>query len=233
MKKIYFYLILLVGAICCLPSCNDEWEDELYTRMISLKAPIKDDVSPIYLRYKSGEGVTYKLPVIVSGSRKNDQNYTVHLDVDNDTLQHLNKFAERSDLYFKQLPAQFYEFPSKTCQVPAGQDVANYLINFKFEGLDLVDRWVLPVTVTPHSSYTLNTYKGRQKALLWVIPFNDYSGTYSATSMFVYFGNNTTKYMSASSRETRVVNENTIFFYAGVTEELAENRGDFKVKCQK
>ncbi|HBX20140.1 MAG TPA: hypothetical protein DEF88_06815, partial [Porphyromonadaceae bacterium] len=72
----------------------------------------------------------------------------------------------------------------------------------------------------------------RQKALLWIMPFNDYSGNYNAGSMYVYFGNNTTKYMTASTREARVVDENTIFFYAGITEELAENRGDFKVKCE-
>ncbi|MEL7601365.1 MAG: DUF4361 domain-containing protein [Proteiniphilum sp.] len=38
--------------------------------------------------------------------------------------------------------------------------------------------------------------------------------------------------LTASSREARVVDENTIFFYAGITEELAENRGDFKIKCE-
>jgi hypothetical protein len=49
--------------------------DELYTRMFSLKAPInRDDVSVIYLKYKPGdEVVTYKLPVIVSGSQMNDR----------------------------------------------------------------------------------------------------------------------------------------------------------------
>jgi hypothetical protein len=64
------------------------------------------------------------------------------------------------------------------------------------------------------------------------MPFNDYSGIYNAASMYVYFGDNTTKYMTASTREARVVDENTVFFYAGITEELAENRGDFKVKCE-
>lgn len=236
MKKIYLYLTVLIGALFIFYGCNDEWESELYTRMISLKAPInRDDVSVIYLRYKpNDEKVTFKLPVVVSGSRTNDRDYTVRIGVDNDTLKDLNydKYTNRTDLYYKQLPENFYELPSTTCHIPAGTDVAHFNIDFKFSGLDLVEKWVLPLTVLPDASYSLNTYKGRQKALLWIMPFNDYSGTYNAASMYVYFGDNTTKYMTASTRETRVVDENTIFFYAGITEELAENRGDFKVKCE-
>ena len=216
--------------------CNNEWEEELYTRMVSLKAPInRDDVSVIYLRYQPDNlQVTYKLPVIVSGSKNNDRDYSVHIDVDNDTLNLLNfgRYAARSDLYYKQLPEEFFELPSKTCRIPSGVDVAFFPTHFNFSGLDLVEKWVLPLTILPDPSYTLNTYKGRQKALLWIMPFNDYSGIYNAASMYVYFGDNTTKYMTASTREARVVDENTVFFYAGITEELAENRGDFKVKCE-
>jgi hypothetical protein len=236
MKHFYFYLTLLSVALLGFTACNDEWEDELYTRMVSLKAPInRNDVSVIYLKYKpNNEDVTYKLPVVVSGSQKNDKDYTVRIGVDNDTLNDLNigRYADRRDLYYIQLPENYYELPSSTCRIPAGSDVALYNVNFKFSGLDLTEKWVLPLTILPDASYTLNSYKGRQKALLWVMPFNDYSGTYTATSMYVYFGNNTSKYMTAGSRETRVVDENTIFFYAGITEELSENRGHFKVKCK-
>lgn len=236
MKKIYFYLTILCSLLFILPGCNDEWEDELYTRMVSLKAPInRDEVSIIYLRYKSDNQLTtYKLPVVVSGSLTNDKDYSVRIDVDNDTLNLLNigRYAQRSDLYYKQMPEQFYEFPSQTCLVKAGSDVALFDINFNFADLDLVDKWVLPLTILPDPSYTLNIYKGRQKALLWVMPFNDYSGTYNSASMYVYFGDNTSKYMTANTREARVVDDNTVFFYAGITEELAENRGEFKVKCE-
>lgn len=236
MKKIYFYLTILLGIVVALSSCNDEWEDELYTRMVSLKAPInRDDVSVIYLRYKpDNQVVTFKLPVIVSGSQENNKDYMVRVGVDSDTLNFLNfdKYTDRSDLYYKQLPENFYELPSQTCHIPAGSNVAHFDIDFKFSGLDLVEKWVLPMTVLPDPAYSLNTYKGRQKALLWIMPFNDYSGNYNAGSMYVYFGDNNTKYMTASTRETRVVDENTIFFYAGITEELAENRGEFKVKCE-
>lgn len=236
MKRLYISLTVLIGMLLILPGCNDEWKEELYTRMVSLKAPInKDDVSIIYLRYKSnGESSTYKLPVIVSGSSTNDRDYDVRIDVDNDTLNFLNigRYAARTDLYYKQLPTNFYEFSSQTCHISSGEDVGHFNIDFNFAGLDLVEKWVLPVTILPDASYTMNTYKGRQKALLWVMPFNDYSGPYNAGSMYVYFADNDSKYMTASTREARVVDDNTVFFYAGITEELAENRGAFKIKCQ-
>ena len=236
MKHFYFYLTLLFVALIGLSGCNNEWESELYTRMVSLKAPINNgEVSVIYLKYKpNNEIVTYKLPVIVSGSQKNDKNYTVRIGVDNDTLNDLNigRYADRSDLYYRQLPENFYELPSQTCRIPAGSDVALYNVNFNFSGLDLVEKWVLPLTILPDATYTLNTYKGRQKALLWVIPFNDYSGTYSASSMSVTFAGINMRPMTANTRETRVVDENTIFFYAGITEELSEERSHFKVKCK-
>jgi hypothetical protein len=235
MKHLYFYLTVLFGVLFAFPGCNDEWKDELYTRMVSLKAPVnRDEVSVIYLRYKTDGEVTFKLPVIVSGSQTNDRDYTVRIDVDNDTLNFLNvgRYADRSDLYYKQLPESFYKFPSNTCHIPAGEDVALFDIDFNFSGLDLVEKWVLPVTVLPDPSYSLNSYKGRQKALLWIMPFNDYSGIYSASSMYVYFGGNESKYMTANTREAKVVDENTVFFYAGITEEMAENRGSFKVKCE-
>lgn len=234
MKKIYLYLTL-IGTCFFIYSCNDEWKDELYVQMISLKAPIgNSNTSVIYLRYNPNGEVIYKLPVIVSGSKTNTKNFNVRIEVDNDTLAQLNRevYSDRSDLYYLQLPATFYELPSPSCHIASGTNVELFDVKFKFADLDLVEKWVLPLTIVADPSYEMNTFNGRHKALLWVRPFNDYSGTYSATSMNVYFGNNTTSYMSASSRTTQVVDENTIFFYAGITEELTQVRGNYKLKCK-
>lgn len=234
MRQLYFYITVL-SCISLFVGCNDEWKEELYTQMVSLKAPIgNDDVSVVYLKYEKDGEVTYKLPVIISGSKTNTKNFHINMGIDNDTLDMLNteKYSYRSDLYYKQLPETFYSFPSTICQVPSGSDVALFDIKFNFTDLDLVEKWVLPVTILPDPSYELNSYKGRQKALLWVLPFNGYSGTYSATNMYVYFKDNNQNFMTASTRTARVVDENTIFFYAGITEELAENRAEYKVKCE-
>lgn len=235
MRKPYIYIIMLSVLLLFLYSCNDEWKDELYTKMVSLKAPINnEEVSAVYLRYKPEGKVTYKLPVIVSGSLKNDKDLNVRIGVDNDTLGILNnsKYSTRTDLYYKQLPESFFELPSPTCFIPSGSNIETYDIDFKFVGLDLVEKWVLPLTILEDPSYTMNMHKGWRKALLRIFPFNDYSGNYSSTGVSIYFGKETDKPMNVGTRNTFVVDENKVFFYAGITEELSEDRGQYKVKVE-
>ena len=126
MKKVY--ILGMVLCVCTLlVSCNDEWKDELFTRMISLKAPNgSNSVSDIYIRYQPDGSGSFQLPVIVSGSQANDRDIDVKISVDNDTLAILNieKYLDRRDLWYKQLPEQFYSFPTKNvCRIPAGRDV--------------------------------------------------------------------------------------------------------------
>lgn len=224
-------MLILTSAFSFI-ACNDEWKDELYTHMVSLKAIINyEDVSRIYVRYKTDGHSTFDLPVIVSGSLKNDKDLNVKIAVDNDTLAILNeaKYTQRTDLYYKQLDASFYEIPSSPCNIPAGSSKGLFSIKFNFTGLDLVEKWVLPLTIVDDPSYSMNMHKGWRKALLYINLFNDYSGTYSATGMKVYFGDERDKPTTVSSREAKVVDENSIFFYAGITEELSEERGLYKI----
>ena len=52
MKKKYLLWIAMV-AIGCM-SCNNEWEDEQFTQLVSFKATLNSDgVSPIYVRYQT------------------------------------------------------------------------------------------------------------------------------------------------------------------------------------
>jgi hypothetical protein len=230
MNNLYKSIWVLLMATM-LVSCNDEWTDELYTELISLKAPLNaQGVSPIYLRYEDNGVREYNLPVIVSGSTANGRDISVKIGVDNDTLAIMNneRFQYRNDLYYKQLPAGFYEFPSQNCLIPAGANTAGHIIKFNFKDLDLVEKWVLPLTILDDPSYQPNNRKGWRKALLHVIPFNNYSGSYSSTAMNVNFLNDN-KNMVMSTRSTWVVDENSVFFYAGMTEEEAEDRSSYKV----
>ena len=222
----------VVGIICLFCACNDEWKDELYSHMISLKAPVNDEgVADIYLRYKVNGEVTYQLPVLVSGSTLLDHSTDVHIGVDNDTLAILNmeKYQLREDLYYMQLPEQFYEFESPICHIPAGSNKELFPIKFKFDGLDLSQEWVLPLTVEENDSYTTNKRKGWRKALLHILPFNDYSGNYSATAMNLYLGDSNNDPMVMDNRKAYVVDENTIFFYAGFQNDNAINRFTYKM----
>ena len=65
MRKLYILGMIL--AMCAtFSACNDEWKEELYTQMISFKAPLGDNsLNEIYVRYQpDGTGI-YQLPVIL------------------------------------------------------------------------------------------------------------------------------------------------------------------------
>ena len=94
----------MFAALSFFSACNDEWKDELYSHMISLKAPIgSEEVSDIYVRYKPNGEVVYDLPVLVSGSTPLDRDLNVRIAVDPDTLVALNlaNYHElRKDLWY-------------------------------------------------------------------------------------------------------------------------------------
>ena len=98
MNKIYT-LVTLVALIVLGTSCNDEWKDEQYEQYVSFRSPLDSKgVTEVYVPYsrKNADGSytegksNYELPVIVSGSNTNQQNITVHVAHDPDTLETLN-----------------------------------------------------------------------------------------------------------------------------------------------
>lgn len=236
MKKINSYLILIVSLLF-ISSCNDEWKDEQYKNLVSFKAPIGDKGSTqIYIRYKKNGKVTYRLPVIVSGSNMNDQDIDVHIAVDPDTLNTLNlqRFGNRKDLYYRQLDQKYYNFP-EIVNIPAGSCTNLLDIDFSLGDLDMVDKWVLPMTImdNPSYNYQSNMRKHYRKALLQIVPFNDYSGSYSATAMKTFFckenGETDGDAIVSNRRTAYVVNEKTIFFYAGLMDEDLIQRALYKI----
>lgn len=236
MKKIYISLVILVMALLG-SSCNDEWNDEQYEQYISFKAPIGNKgVTDIYVRYKQNGKVTYKLPLIVSGSLVNNADRTVRIAVDPDTLAQLNseRFG-REDLYYRELGSQYYDF-QETVDIPAGISNTTMDIDLKLDNLNLVEKWVLPLSIVddPSYNYVRHPRKSYSKALLRILPFNDYSGSYSTTTMQVFIKNEDGSYnkddaMVADSRTGYVVDENTIFFYAGLVDEELIDRAKYKV----
>lgn len=237
MRKIYVYLIILVATALC-SSCNNEWEDEQYESYISFKAPVNADtgVTDVYVRYKEDGKVTYRLPVIVSGSNTNQKDMDVHVTVDLDTLETLNRerFSTREELWYEALEKNKFEFP-EVVHVPAGSNVALLDIDFKLNDLNMVNKWVLPLTIVDNSSYNYQSHprKNYAKALLKIIPFNDYSGSYSTTTMEVYIKNQDGSFdkkpLTTNTRTAYVVDNNTIFFYAGLMGEELDQRETYKI----
>lgn len=235
MRKLYI-LGMAFAACTMFSACNDEWEDELYTQMLSFKAPLgSNSLSEIYIRYQADGSGSYQLPVIVSGSTDNERDLDVKIAVDEDTLRILNqeKFPSgRQDLWYVPLPEQHYSFESNICHIPAGINVQLYPINFNLSGLELDDKYVLPLTIVDDPSYIQNIRKGRYKALLGINLFNDYSGTYNTTLMNIYLEGTNSDPAKVDTRVAKVVDENTIFFYAGSIWAEDENRRRYKVFVQ-
>lgn len=235
MKKVYNLLLIMTALIVCA-SCNNEWESEQYVQLVSFKAGVNaQGVTPIYVRYKPDGKVTYPLPLIVSGSTMSTKNLTVHIGLDPDTLARLNveHFGSRKELFFKELGDKYYEYP-ETVEVPAGECAALLPINFSLGDLDQVDKWVLPLAIQandPSFDYQANPRKHYRRAMLRIFPFNDYSGGYSATAYKVYFKGNENEAIVPENKTAYVVDEKTVFFYAGLLDIDRLDRRYYKIFC--
>ncbi len=224
MKKIFNYLLVAI-SLFVTSACNDEWKDEQYQQYVSLKAPVDSKgCTQINVRYKKDGKTTYRLPVIVSGSTMNEKDLNVHIAVDPDTLVQFNeaRFTTDTERFYDQLLPQYYSFHEEI-NIPAGTSTALLDIDFSLKDLDMVDKWILPLTIKDDASYNYqsNMRKHYRKALLRVMPFNDFSGSYSTTAMKTYFYDIDKEEvvgdaMVENTRTAFVVNDSTIFFYAGL-----------------
>ena len=233
MKKPYILFLFLTLLLIC-GACNDEWTKEQFENFVSFKAPITNQgVSDIYVRYKDNDKTTFQLPLIVSGSNTNDKDRLVHVAVDPDTLVTLNyeRFQNRTDFYYKELLSKYYTIPS-TVMIKAGENTSLMSIYFTLKDIDMVDKWVLPLTIKddPSYDYVSNKRKHYRKALLRINPFNDYSGIYSGTALKTVMEGfeNETPLVKAQIK-SYVVNKNTIFFYAGNINEDRQDRRNYKI----
>ena len=229
-----YRLLCLLAVMMLYSSCNDEWKDEQFEHYVSFKAPTDDKgVTQINVRYKPDGEVTYQLPLVVSGSTTNTSDLTVHVAVDPDTLQVLNTehFQNREDLFYKELESRYFTMP-ETVNIQAGENTSLLNIDFTLGDIDLVDKWLLPLTIEddPSSGYVANHRKHYRKALLRVMPFNDYSGIYSGTALKTFLkGYENDAAIVKSEIPVYVVDENTVFFYAGTVDENRIGRRNYKI----
>lgn len=234
MKNIFYKYLIIITVLLGFNACNEEWEEEQFEHYVSFKAPMDLAVGStgIYIRYNPGGKVTYKLPIVVSGSTSHDNDINVHVGLDLDTLKNINKehYNLREDLYYRVLDEDQYEF-SETTLIPSGEDVVLLDLNFTLGDIDLVDKWVLPLTIKndPSYNYVANPRKNYSKAILRIIPFNDYSGEYSSSNVNIYVQGTTTDPMTANTRNSFVVDDKTIFFYAGLQDEDLFERHCYKI----
>lgn len=236
MKTILKFSTMLLASVPLLFSCNKEWKGEQYENYISFATPLDytNGTSNIYVSYKTDGNVTYKVPVVVSGSTEPGHDLDIRVKVDKDTLALINDdhFKQRTDLYYKELPSKFYNLGDAVVHIPAGECQGTLDVNFSLKDIDLAEKWVLPLMVDDeNASYTAHPRKDYAKAILRVIPFNKYSGKYNATTMNVYMGNETANAICVTDRTLYVVDDESVFFYAGLTDEelTTSKRNRYKI----
>lgn len=235
MKYKNIYTCLLAAAAFVLGSCNEVWEEEQYQQYVSFKAPsYSSSVTTVRVKYKE-DGVRYRLPLLVSGTLNNEHDLDVHVGVDNDTLPlfNLNHFGDdRQDLWFRQLNTSRFFFNPVT-RIPAGENSALIDILLDFNGLDFSEKWVLPLIVEDDPSYGYQSHPrlDYNNALLYFLPFNDFSGKFGASTLNVKVKGTNASRLPLNERYAYVVGENSVFFYAGAIDENRADRKLFKIKA--
>ena len=248
MKKIFILFIPVFVAMLITTSCNDEWTDEQYDHYVAFRSPLDSKgVTNVYVPFSRkdsngnfliGEGRSnYELPLVVSGSTVNQQSITVHVAHDPDTLSILNvaRFQSRTDLFYQDMGVGSYSSFPETVNIASGEDVGLLNISFDFRGIDMAQKWVLPLTIVDNPSYGYLPHprKNYAKAILRIMPFNDFSGDYSGTALLNYINGNEGDGSIVSNTVTGyVVNDNTIFFYAGTIDEDRTDRSNYKVYAE-
>jgi len=233
MNKSFIQLLLLTLLAVC-GSCNDEWKEEQFEHYVSFKAPLGNGgLADIYVRYKDAQKTTFLQPLEVSGSTTNTVNLSVNIAVDPDTLGIINyeQFQNREDFYYKQLNNSYFSIP-QTVNIKSGENTALMPIDFSLKGIDMAEKWVLPLTILddPSGKYKVNPRKHYRKALLRINPFNSYSGTYSGTALKVVMdGHESETPIVKGEIRSYVVDENTVFFYAGNIDEERQDRRNYKI----
>jgi hypothetical protein len=231
MKKLCLYIVacLLAGT-----ACNKEWTKELYVKEVSF---VKSGVVKVYAKYKSQGGIVrVKVPVILSGSTGNPDDIEVTIAIDRDTLGDLNfdRFRLRKDLYFQELPEANYSFQSMTTIIPKGELQGYFDLDLKLEGLDLIDKYILPIKIVATSKDNVAERRWFSKSLMQIIPFNDYSNKYSNAGLIWNrdLSQNNQTALTTPYRTAWVVNEQSVFFFAGNVDEEAYDRAMYKIVAQ-
>lgn len=242
--KLLTYCVLGSAALS-FSSCNDDWNEEQYQHYIGFVAPLDTEgnnvgVTSVYVPLtrldESGNplygeaGLShYELPVQVSGSTIHPGDITVNI-VRSDTLDYLNpaRFSNRTDIWFKDM-TPYAEYPSKIT-IPGGKDIALLKIKLDFRNLDLIDKYVLPLTVDDPMR---NPLKNFATAMLRILPYTDFSGIYQATNLKYYLveknGKDNEEPGAMNTVQTYAVSDNQVFFYAGTINEESQIRKDFKI----
>ena len=106
----------------------------------------------------------------------------------------------------------------ESVEMPAGECLTTLPIEFKLdETLDQADKWVLPIQILGDQSYDyqINPRKYYRRAMLRLLPFNDYSGTYDGSQFKITLEGQKDPF-TVTNHKAYVHDDNTVFVYMGL-----------------
>ena len=229
MKKIrYIYGImgcLLVAVLPVLSSCNDGLADELFTKNSYI-------VHNGWQEYELevAEDNTTILPIYfgVNGTSGNDKAIVLTLEIDPDTLAGYNwdKYKNQTNLYYKTLPEEAYDFDATSWTIPQGELKTTASVKIDLNKIvevgSLYDDYVLPVRIASSTGEPMGQNK-YTKVLAHIGFKNDYSGVYSGKGVITQQG--TTYTTEITSTQLYAINNNVCYMFVG--EKTRANTPDY------
>lgn len=226
MNKYFSAIILgtaLVGMSACEPQ-TDPLENEQYKKEVYLVGAAQD-IQDKEISY-AGDGSLY-VSAAIGGTQFPDQDVTVTLGLaDNAKMASYNyKNFSDADVKYQPLPADWYNFPSWTGTIKAGDVYCRIPLTVNTEKIHPDSLYVIPLKIVSTSAYSI--VKTDTTLLVHPKMVNDYSGAYTFEGTTWQMKNGEKDINSASStttiRNATALNASTIRLYQKVIAEKVAN----------
>lgn len=230
-KKIYNYIIVFVlGSIQLLvTSCSvgSPLDDEQYIKQVYLVGAY-DKLQTKELSY-SGDGNLY-VSVALGGSLTSDKNVSVILgraNQSNITLYNHKNVIE-GDVNYQALPSDWYNLPSWSGTIKAGDVYARIPIHVQTNKIDCDSLYVIPLKIVNTSLY--NVVKEDTVLIVNLKMTNNYSGLYVFDGTSTEYEDGKPNYSNTSvistTRNLTAVNGNTVRVFQNASVEKLSNLQD-------
>lgn len=222
--------IFLISALILLfnSSCNDELDDELFTKFVLLtnNGWIDEDM-------EIPETGILEIPILlgVNGTSRNDRDVSVTLQWDPDTLEGYNfeKYRNQTDLYYSECTEGSLAFSEESILIPAGSEKGVSSIKVDLNKLaDPYKDYVIPISIKNVSDYEIGEAK-YSKELLHLALKNDYSGNYTGEAKVREVGGGE---MTIATKTLYAVKSHEDYFFAGNMDRSSLNRAWYVVSIK-
>lgn len=221
MNKLHVYTAAFLMA-CAVISCDSNIPDEQFVKKVSLT---KNGMQKYNIDFTDEGTLNLDIPVLVSGTSKNDQDIEVTVALDPDTLADYNfeRYRNNEALYY-QLPSEnMYFFPKgATATIPAGMDYNTIPLTIDLRNFDLYNNYILPLQITNVSTYGI-AQSNYSKLLINLNINNFISGSYTVSGS-VWEASMPDQKLAISANSLFTLGANKCYLYMGDIAEENNNR---------